>query len=127
MEQKNRFRLEYFMKASPEMLYQYISTPSGLAEWFSDAAFAKGNIFTFVWAGSEENATLIARRENSLVRFRWEADTNTQYFFELKIDKDELTGDVTLSITDFATPSDEDTVKQMWDNSILNFRQLLGA
>ena len=127
MEQKNKFRLEYFMKASPEMLYQYLSTPFGLSEWFCYGASSKGNIFTFIWAGSEETATLIARRDGSLVRFRWEEDAKSQYYFEMKIDKDELTGDVTLSITDFAVEDDMSSLKQMWDNSVLNLRQLLGA
>ena len=71
MAEKQKYHIEYLVKASLEMLYQYISTASGLAEWFCDAANSKGNQFTFIWAGSEEQATLIARREDSLVRFRW--------------------------------------------------------
>ena len=84
MAEKQKFHIEYLLKASPEMLYQYVSTPSGLAEWFADSVQSKGNLFTFTWAGSEEKATLIARRRDSLVRFRWEADENDKYFFRDK-------------------------------------------
>ena len=94
MAEKQKFHIEYLVKASLEMLYQYISTASGLAEWFCDAASSKGNQFIFVWAGSEEQATLIARREDSLVRFRWAADEGEKYYFEIRLEQDELTGDV---------------------------------
>ena len=53
MAEKQKFHIEYLLKASPEMLYQYVSTPSGLAEWFADSVQSKGNLFTFTWAGSE--------------------------------------------------------------------------
>lgn len=86
MAEKQKFHIEYLVKASLEMLYQYISTASGLAEWFCDAANSKGNQFTFIWAGSEEQATLIARREDSLVRFRWAADEGEKYYFEIRLE-----------------------------------------
>lgn len=128
MTHKNKLHLEYSLKASPEMLYQYISTASGLSEWFADQVFAKGNHYTFQWdGGSEEEATLIARRQDSLVRFRWDAEAGTSYYFEMKVEQDELTGDVSLLVTDFALQGDESYTAQMWDTSIQNLRKLIGA
>ena len=127
MAEKQKFHIEYLLKASPEMLYQYVSTPSGLAEWFADSVQSKGNLFTFTWAGSEEKATLIARRRDSLVRFRWEADENDKYFSEIKLEQDELTGDVSLVVTDFAYPEETSDARQLWDNSVTNLRKVIGA
>ena len=121
MAEKQKFHIEYLVKASLEMLYQYISTASGLAEWFCDAASSKGNQFTFVWAGSEEQATLIARREDSLVRFRWAADEGEKYYFEIRLEQDELTGDVAMTITDFAYPGEVDEMRQMWNTCTSTF------
>jgi hypothetical protein len=36
------------------------------------------------------------------VRFRWEEDEGTKYFFEMTITIDEITNDLSLNITDFA-------------------------
>ena len=128
MATKNKINIEYFLNASPEMLYQYISTPSGLSEWFSDKVSAKGNNFIFQWMGSgEECAKMIARRVDSLVRFRWDSDMGTSYYFEMRVEQDELTGDVSLVITDFARTGDENYVEQMWDSAIQNLKKLIGA
>ena len=127
MAEKQKYHIEYLVKASAQMLYQYISTASGLGEWFAEQAQSKGNVFTFTWAGSEEQATLIARREDSLVRFRWQADQGEKYYFEIKIEQDELTGDVSMTITDFAHPSEIEQAQQLWNNSVANLRKIIGA
>ena len=36
MSDKIKFELEFPIQASSQLLYQYISTPSGLSEWFAD-------------------------------------------------------------------------------------------
>ena len=70
---------------------------------------------------------LIARREDSLVRFRWAADEGEKYYFEIRLEQDELTGDVAMTITDFAYPGEDDEMRQMWNNSVVNLRKIIGA
>jgi len=48
MEVKVKYELEFPIHASPSLLYQYISTPSGLSEWFADNVNSRGEIFTFI-------------------------------------------------------------------------------
>ncbi|MFM2049360.1 MAG: hypothetical protein RI955_1908, partial [Bacteroidota bacterium] len=36
MSKKKAFTLEYIVKSSPSILYDFISTTSGLAQWFAD-------------------------------------------------------------------------------------------
>jgi hypothetical protein len=47
MSQKKEFTLEYDFQSSPQLLFQYLSTPSGLSEWFSDDVNYRGEKYTF--------------------------------------------------------------------------------
>ena len=51
MDDKTKFELEFPIHASPQLLYQYISTPSGLSEWFADNVNSRGEMFKFIWDG----------------------------------------------------------------------------
>lgn len=109
------------------MLYEFLSTPSGLLEWFCDDMKTNGNIFTFVWEGEEERAKVLQRRENTSIRFRWEKDTNTDYFLEFRIEIDEITKDVSLVITDFTDPKEMEESKLYWKSVTENLKHALGA
>ena len=113
MNTKVKYELEFQINSSPQLLYQYISTPSGLSEWFADNVNSRGEFFTFIWDGSEEKARLSARKSDEKVKFRWidEDNKDTDYFFELRILEDEITKDVSLMVTDFAFEEDFDEVK----------------
>jgi hypothetical protein len=125
MSEKVIFQLEYSLKCSVPVLYNRISTPSGLSDWFSDDVNIKGDIFTFIWDGSEETAEIVGKKENKYVRFRWvKQDKNT--YFEFRIEKDELTRDVALIITDFADDDEKDDVIELWNSQIENLKRALG-
>src|SRR6056300_1128058 len=98
MSIKKSFSIEYDFHASPQLLFQYLSTPSGLSEWFADNVNSRGEIFDFIWDDSEEQAKLIQKKTNERIRFQWvngESD-QTDYYFEFKIEVDEITKDVSL-------------------------------
>jgi uncharacterized protein YndB with AHSA1/START domain len=62
--EKKKFELEYTMNTSPKVLYNRLSTPSGLAEWFADDVNLQGNLFTFIWDGSEQEAELLQKKRH---------------------------------------------------------------
>ncbi len=126
---KEKYELEFSINSSPQLLYQYISDPSGLSEWFADNVNSRGEIYSFIWGDSEEKARVVTRKTDERVRYRWldENDKETEYFFELKIHKDELTKDVTITVTDFAEPSEINESKQLWENQIMDLKQVLGS
>ena len=72
MSKKVSFSIEYNIQASPQLLFQYLSTPSGLSEWFADNVNSRGEIYTFIWDGSEEVAKLIQIKANEKVKFQWQ-------------------------------------------------------
>lgn len=126
MSDKIKFEMEFVIQSSPQLLYQYISTPSGLSEWFADNVNSRGEIFTFIWDGAEENAKLLKRKTDEFVRFSWEENDDSSYF-EMRIIVDEITKDVSLFISDFADDDEMDEVKMLWQNQISDLKQVLGS
>ena len=125
---KVKFEIEFPIHASPQMLYQYFGTPSGLSEWFADNVNLRGDIYTFVWDGSEEQARVLQERPNEKIKFRWlEDEDDTKSYFEFKIQVDELTKDVSLIITDFAEEDEVEESKMFWENQIDGLKHTIGA
>lgn len=122
-----KFQSEFVIRSSPSLLYNYISNPSGLSEWFADNVNSRGEKYTFYWDGEEQSAFLMKSKQDSYVRFQWEDDEDTKYFFELNIVEDDLTGDVSLVITDFAEDDEIDEAKLLWESQIEDLKQVLGA
>ena len=129
MSQKQPFSVEFDFQASPQLLYQYISTPSGLSEWFADNVNSRGEDFTFIWDDGEEYAKLLSKKPNQKVRYQWQTDEADQedYFFEFVIQVDGITKDVSLIINDFAEEDELDEIKMFWENSIGALKQVLGS
>ena len=121
-----KYELEFPIKASPYMLYQYISSASSLSEWFADNVNSRGKVFSFFWDGSEEKAELLSSKNNKFVKFKW-LDNDENSFFEIKIVVDELTKDVSLVITDFAEEDEIDEAKMLWESQISDLKQVLGS
>ena len=129
MEEKTKFELEFPIHASPQLLYQYISTPSGLSEWFADNVNSRGEMFTFIWDGSEEKAKLLTKKNGERVKFKWiyEDEDENPYFFEIRIQVDEITKDVSLMVTDFSEEDEMEEAKMLWDNQISDLKHVLGS
>jgi uncharacterized protein YndB with AHSA1/START domain len=126
MSEKKKFNIEYEIKSSPRILYTFLNEPNGLTQWFADDVSVRDQIYTFTWDDEKQTAKLIAIKENKLVKFRW-VDDDPAYFFEMEIIQDELTGDVALSITDFATDDTVGERRLIWDNQIKYLISTLGA
>lgn len=129
MDLKSRYELEFPINSSPQLLYQYISTPSGLSEWFADNVNSRGEYFTFIWNDSEENARLSSKKTGEKIKFRWidENKKDTDYFFELRILEDEITKDVSLMVIDFALADELDEAKLLWENQISDLKHVIGS
>lgn len=129
MSDKKSYSLEYDFHSSPQLLFQYLSTPSGLSEWFADNVNSRGEMFTFIWDDSEEDAKMIQKKNNNKVRFQWQNNDADQdkYYFEFKIQVDEITKDVSLIISDFSDEDEIEESKMLWDNLISDLKQVLGA
>ena len=129
MDEKIKFELEFPIHSSPQLLYQYISTPSGLSEWFADNVNSRGELFTFIWNDSEEKAKLLSKKSGERIKFRWLTDDEEgeSYYFEIRIQVDEITKDVSIIITDFIDEDEVEEAKMLWENQISDLKQVLGS
>ena len=128
MDDKIKFEIEFPIHASPQLLYQYISTPSGLSEWFSDNVNSRGELYTFIWDDSEEQAKMLTKKSGERIKFRWLNDEEDQIsYFEIRIQVDDITKDVSLMVTDFAEEDEVDEAKMLWENQISSLKQVLGS
>ena len=127
MEDKKKYEMEFPIHVSPSLLYQYISTPSGMSEWYADNVNSRGEYFTFIWEGSEEKARLLGKKNGERVKFRWVDDEETDFYFELRIQVDEITKDVSLIVTDYAEEDEIEEGKMLWENMLSNLHHVLGS
>ncbi len=121
-----KIELEYPLKTSPALLFNRISTPSGLAEWFADNVIVEGKRFTFVWDKLEHQADLVYLKANDCVRFKWFGNDLSNEF-EFRIVTDEITGDLALMIVDEVDEEERDDVIHLWDTSVARLKLVTGS
>tara|TARA_B100000767_G_scaffold85811_1_gene82493 strand:+ start:1248 stop:1634 length:387 start_codon:yes stop_codon:yes gene_type:complete len=127
MSDKIKFELEFPIQASSQLLFQYISTPSGLSEWFADNVNSRGELFTFIWDDSEEQAKLLTKKNGERIKFKWVDDEDDKSYFEIRIQVDGITKDVSLMVTDFSDEDEVEETKMLWENQISDLKKVLGS
>ncbi|MBK8610103.1 MAG: ATPase [Chitinophagaceae bacterium] len=126
MSKKVLYTLEYPVRCSPGILYEFLRTPAGLQEWFADKVDERDGQFSFSWNGSVDNAELIDSEEDKFVRFRWDYMTKDEYF-EWRIDKSEVTNQTILVINDFADKKEIKDQSQLWEYQVKELFHRLGS
>ncbi len=119
MIKRDKVNFEYPLNTtSIQMIWETISTSTGLSSWFADSVKASDRMFSFFWGKHEaREAELINSRQNTYVRFHW-LDEEPGTYFEIRILRNELTDNYTLLITDFALPEEREDIRILWDTSI---------
>lgn len=128
--EKEKFQVEYPINSSKGVLYNCMSTPSGLSEWFCDDVNIKKDVHTFIWGGSEEVARLVTKKKDEYVKFKWmesEEDDNDGTYFELRIRVDEMTGERAIIVTDFAEEDEIEDARELWVAQLDRLRRVLGG
>ena len=125
---KEKIKMEYMLKAgSGNIIWNIISTPSGLETWFADKVTAKNKTFTFQRGKTEiREAELINCRTNNFIRFHWLDDEESKSYFELRIAYNELTEDLMLEVTDWATPDEIEDLKDLWESDVEKLKRISG-
>jgi hypothetical protein len=126
---KEKFELEYLLKTSLRVLDNMIGSPSGLSEWFADNVTVRDDMYSFEWDGTIEQARLLTRKMNSKMKFKWIEDEENEddYYFEMNIDIDAMTGIASLKVVDFSYPEDIESAKMLWEQQINDLKRIIGA
>ena len=133
MAKKKLFAADYEIHASIKMLYPYIQTASGLAEWFADDVRINNEdkTYTFFWDNEEHRAKLVAFRTNHFVRFEFlpenKDDENDPSYVELRLDFNELTQSTYIKILDYSDFDDHRELHSLWDGLIVTLRKIVGG
>lgn|SRR5574344_1246729 len=121
---KQKFTIEHALKANSEgIIWEQISSAEGLSKWLADRVVSDDGVFTFSWGEpwnhhESRKADVTAVKKFKFIRFVWEDEDDTDAFWELKIERNELTNDCVLIITDFSAPDEIDDLKELWANSL---------
>jgi uncharacterized protein YndB with AHSA1/START domain len=126
MSKKQLFTLEYSVRCSPTILYEFLSTSNGLGEWFADKVNDKEGIFTFSWNGSEDKAELLEKEHEKFVKFQWLTAPKDEYF-EFRIEKTEVSNQTILVIHDFAEKAEIKDQTALWNYQVKDLFHRLGA
>ena len=125
MSKKQQFTLEYPVRCSPSILFEFLSTPAGLQEWFADKVDERDNVFSFSWNGSTDKAEVTETEDQKFIRFHWLHAPKEEYF-EFRIEKSEVTNQTILVINDFAEKAEVKDQSQLWEYQVKDLFHRLG-
>ncbi len=123
--QRVSFDIEFLFKASPTILYKFLTTPSCLVRWFCEVVDITGDTYTFEWNGFEETAFMIDDIEEERVRFQWE-DYPEEYF-EFRITTSPVTNETILMITDHCDHDEVEEQKDLWESQVEKLKRETGG
>lgn len=129
---KNKFVSDYQINASKKIVFQYISTASGLEEWFADEVkIDEDKNYIFNFDNEDHHAKLTSIKTNSYVKFEFFDPKNPidedNAYIEFKIVENELTQTLFLKVTDYSDVYDEDESLSIWDGMIARFKEMIGG
>jgi uncharacterized protein YndB with AHSA1/START domain len=119
--------LEFIFKASPAILYTFITTPACIVRWFCDSVDIEDDIFSFGWEGSEENAEMVDDIEEERVRFKWEDADNEEEYLEFRMYKSDITNETILEITDFCDDDEVESTTDLWTSQMATLKTECGG
>ena len=123
---KQKINIEYpLATASPAIIWEQISSAHGLERWFADHVTEEDGVFTFTWGEpwTEQDvrqAHVVDAVKFEHIRLKWdyEDDDDEESYWEMSIQKSDLTHNLNLVITDFADDDDIDGLKILWESCL---------
>ncbi len=126
MSKKQLFTLEYPVRCSPSILYEFLSTPAGLQEWFAEKVDERDSVFSFSWDGSVDKAEVLESIDDKSIRFHW-LHAPKEEFFEFSIEKSEVTNQTILMVKDFAEKKEIKDQSQLWNSQLKDLFHRIGS
>ena len=123
---KHKFVGEYAFKTSSKVIYNYISTPGGLQQWFASQVSVDSNRqFIIEWDGGKHVAQ-VSKKINKYVKFDFiGADEGNT--LELKLNVGELDGSTYLEVTDISDNDDDEELQDLWQGFVDDLKDIVGG
>ncbi|MCS5489443.1 START-like domain-containing protein [Algoriphagus limi] len=129
---KNKFVADYQINASKKILFHYISTASGLEEWFADQVrINEDKVYIFEFDNEEHYARMASIRNNSHVKFEFfdpnNPDEEDHSYIEFKLEENELTQTLFLKVIDYSDGYDDEELEAIWDGLVGKLKEIIGG
>ena len=121
---KERLYIEYPLSSrQSSIVWSLISTDHGLGRWIADEVTEENGVISFTWGQPWTDhhtllANIVERERNSHIRFRWVEEEDPEAFWEMRIGKSELTGDLCLCVIDYALKEEIEDLRSLWDGNM---------
>ena len=123
---RKKYTNEFIIRSSPSILFEFVTDPTKLTQWFSDTCDGNDSHIVFGWGGSREEADIVEFIEDEFVKYHWKDGTKGE-FFSFRIYKSEISFETVLEVTDFAEDREIKDQIRLWDSQIDQLKHCLGA
>lgn len=129
---KNKFIADYQINASKKIVFQYLSTASGLEEWFADEVkINEDKHFIFNFDDEDHYARQVAIRTNVHVKFEFYdpklPDESDHSSVEFKLEENELTQMLFLKVIDYSDEYSEEELTAIWEGLVNKLKEIIGG
>lgn len=126
MVSKHTYEEEFPFKASPKLLYNFISSPGGLQQWFAqNVVIDRDQNYVLTWDERPHVAT-VTKKINKSTRFEFHGDEEGNVL-EFTLLQAELDGSTFLKVTDTSDNDDEEDLQELWEELIFKLKELVGG
>lgn len=122
-----KLQLEFLFKASPNILYTFLTTPACIVRWFCDKAEVEEHQIIYSWKGNKEVALILLDHEEEVLRLKWADSEYDNEYLEFKISESPVTGETILELTDFCDEGEINDTRQYWNQQIKNLQKECGG
>jgi len=129
---KSKFVADYQINASRKMIFNYLSTASGLEDWFADEVrIDEDKNFIFFFDNEEHHARVASMRINNHIKFDFfdpdNPDEEDHSYVEFKLEENEVTQTMFLKVVDYTDDYDEEESQAIWDGLIGKLKETIGG
>ncbi|AEL26856.1 START-like domain-containing protein [Cyclobacterium marinum] len=133
--EKIKFVSDYQINSSKKIIYPYLSTASGLSQWFADdVVINEDKVYNFIYDGEDHYARAVIMRTNHHVKFEFfdpgegEEGVDAEHsFIEFKLDENELTQTIYLRVIEYGDAFDEQEQQSIWEGLIGSLKEIIGG
>ena len=129
-----KLTIEYPLSTqSPKIIWDFISNAHGLEKWIADKVTEEDDLMTFTWGHpwterDTKQSRIIEIEKYNHIRMLWDYHEETpDAVWEMSIQKSDVTGELSLLITDYAVDDDEEAdLRGIWDDNLERLHRVSG-